>query len=162
MNAPLKANPPLLIDPNILTDIGPTDRKTEVKHQLSRAGGRKGVERLGPIQIQEITMTSEVFDDLSSNTLNRRTAASGDFVLTNPKLEAEASNLGTVPNPPEGVQDRDRSRMLDRDGTVVRFARLGKSGHSALHRSASGAFPTLCQRHEESNGRVGKVREFGT
>ena len=124
VNAALKAHPPLLIDPNILTDIGPTDRKTEVKHQLSRAGGRKGVETLGPIQTQDITMTSKVFDDLSSTTLNRRTAASGDFVgnlLTNPKLEAEVSNLGTVPNPPEGVQDRDRSRMLDGDGTVVRF-----------------------------------------
>ena len=96
MNAALKANPPLLIDPNILTDIGPTDWKTEVTHQLSRAGGREGIETLRPIQTQEITMTSEVFDDLGSNTLDGRTAASGDFVgdvLTNPELKAEMSNF---------------------------------------------------------------------
>ena len=55
--------------------------------------------------------------------------------------------------------------MLDRDGTVVSFARLGNSGHSGLmhlHRGAPGLFPTLCRLDEESNGRVGKVREFGT
>ena len=55
--------------------------------------------------------------------------------------------------------------MLDGDGTIFRLARLGKSGHSGLmhlHRSTSGAFPTLRQRHKEGNGSVGKVREFGT
>ena len=113
-------------------------------------------------------MSSEVFDDLRSNTLNGTAAASGNFsrdVLTNPELKAEMSNLGTVPNPPEGIQDRDGSGVLDGDGTIFGLARLGKGSHSGLthlSRSASGDFPTLRQFHKEGNGSVGEVREFRT
>ena len=46
MDTTLKADPALLIDPDILTDIGPTDRQTEVTHQLSRTGSRESIETL--------------------------------------------------------------------------------------------------------------------
>ena len=164
----LKTDPPLLIDPNILTDNRPADRQTEVTHQLSGTRSRERVKTLGPVQTQKITVNSKIFDHLGSNTLNGRTAASGNFtrdVLTNPKLKAEVGKFETIPNPPESVQDRNRSGVLNGDGTIFRFARLGKGGHSGLthlHRSTSGNFPTLRQFHKEGNGSVGKMRKFGT